>query len=378
MLRALRRLLGRPWTRAPKGGQGRVPAWALGVGDDAALLPSGAGATVACCDLLVEDVDFRRGWASFADVGHKAAAVNLSDLAAMGATGRGLLLALALGADERLGDVLALVRALHATGRRYGAPLVGGDLSYTKGPMVVSVTAFGEVRPPGLRRHGGRSGDVLAVCGPLGAARAGLAILEGELGRGAWQATPWARALVRRQLRPTPQLAAGALLATLEGVRAATDLSDGLMQDAAHLCGPRCGAVIEATALPLARGLVLAAARAAEVRGRPGQTERVEKVLGEKSAAAAGGPAARAAPAAAVARALAQRWALSGGEDFVLAVAVAPAAWPTVQRRAADAGHRLVAVGRLVRGAGVRVVGEGAANAPPAFDHFRRPRVTPP
>ncbi len=305
LLRGIARRLSRPG-----------PGVVLSVGDDAALLKSVGPNAVLTADMLVEGVDFELAWASFADVGHKAAAANLSDLAGMGAKPRALLLSLGLRPELRAKDVLSLISAMDAVGRRFGAPLVGGDLSRTRGPMVVAVTAVGEASRPLLRGRG-RPGDVIMVSGELGGAAAGLArLMAGE---------KQLATLARRQLRPTPRVALGQALARAGVVRSAADISDGLASDALHLCMSGCTVRLDAARLPLGRG--------------------VDDV----------------------------RLALTGGEDFELALAVAPERAQAAGRIGARLGVPLTAVGEVVRGRRPQITG-----LPPGtpklrgFDHFRR------
>lgn len=306
------------------------------------------GYVVACCDLLVENVDFRRRWASFADVGHKAAAANLSDLAAMGATPTALLLGLAAPATEAVADVLALVRGVHTAGLAHGAPLVGGDLSSTSGPLVVSVTALGALhdRAP-LRRRTAELGDCVMVFGPLGAARAGLALLEAGVGPRAGAMPAWMRPLARSQRRPHAQVALGLALARLRGVHAVADISDGLLADAGHLVGNGLGVTLTAETLPVALGVQRAASF----------------VHGKKSAAAT-----------------ALRWVACGGEDFVLVAAVAEGARQRVVAAARRVGAKAHLVGEVRRGAGVRLVQNGheVHLEGAAFAHFSQSPASAP
>ena len=301
-----------------------APGVIMGAGDDAALLRQIGPQAVLTCDLLVENVDFRRTWATPADIGHKAAAVNISDLAAMGARPRGLLAGLALRGDETVADVLTLLGTLDRIGRRYGAPLVGGDLSYIDGPMVVSVTAVGEVQArQALARRAARPGDAVLVSGSLGGAAAGLRMLmHHEPGMATW---------VRRQKRPTPRVALGQRLAASGKVRACADVSDGLAKDALHLVPRRSGVRIDMDRLPLMPGLA---------RAQLSQS----------------------APAL----------ALYGGEDFELVLAAAPRHVPALCALAQTIGERLTVVGQVVDRAGLQLVGGGAeALSGHAYDHFR-------
>src|SRR5919112_810939 len=224
-----------------------------GIGDDAAVLRQRAGLdTVVTADLLVEDVDFRlgSGGSSPRDLGHKALAVSLSDVAAMGARPRFCLLSVGVPRSRWRGRFL---EEFYAGGRSraeaHGVLIVGGDTSRTPERVVVDSIVLGEVRSGrAVLRSGARAGDQIFVTGSLGGAAAGLRILEGRGGR----TSRARRGLVARQLRPTPRVEWGA---TLGGRRLATsliDLSDGLSSDLAHVCREsRVGARVEAASLPL-------------------------------------------------------------------------------------------------------------------------------
>jgi thiamine-monophosphate kinase len=188
-------------------------------------------------DVLVEGVHFRLEWTSWRDLGYKAAAVNLSDLAAMGAAPEGLLVSLALPADTEVADVLELYRGLNEP----GVPVVGGD-SVAAPVVFVGVTALGRSsRVPG--RADARPGDVLVVTGELGAAAAGLHALQHGLGG--------FDELVGRHRRPPLRLEEGELLAAV--AHALVDLSDGILADAARIAERSgCRIVIEPERLPLA------------------------------------------------------------------------------------------------------------------------------
>jgi thiamine-monophosphate kinase len=240
---------------------GLRPGTRLGIGDDAALLDVG-GTAVVTQDLLADGVDFRRESVEFRGLGHKALAVNLSDLAAMGADPVAALVGLALPrgiAEEEIDDLYSGMEELAA---RHGVTLAGGDVS-AAAALVIAVTAVG--RPaPGLapvRRDGGRPGDVLCVTGGLGAAAAGLLLLDRpELAGGL--PGPVAARLREAQLRPEPRLAAGRALARA-GASAMLDISDGLALDGLRLArasGVR--AVVDPGALPLAAGVAEVAAAA--------------------------------------------------------------------------------------------------------------------
>jgi thiamine-monophosphate kinase len=198
----------------------------LGPGDDAAVIAAPDARVVASTDLLVDGRHFRRAWSEPADVGHRAAAANLADIAAMGAVPTALLVGLAVPADLPTAWVTALADGLHDECVTAGAVIVGGDVVRSE-TLVISVTALGslEGRDP-VTRAGAVPGDLVAVAGRLGWAAAGLAVLS----RGF--RSP--RVLVDAHRRPAPPYAEGPRAAAL-GATAMTDVSDGLVADLAHV-----------------------------------------------------------------------------------------------------------------------------------------------
>lgn len=295
----------------------RVP---VGPGDDCAVLAPSRGAQCITTDAVVEDVHFKRAWYSPEDIGHKALAVNLSDLASMGAVPRWFVCALALPRDFPRRELSGIARGMSALAREHGILLVGGNFTSAR-ELSLTLTAAGEVRGPPLTRAGGRPGDLLYISGTLGEARWGL--LQLQAGRRHGPA-------IRRQRRPVPRVALGRL--AVRFASAALDLSDGLAQDLGHLCeASGVGAEVELSHLPLT-------------------------------------PAVRAA--------LGWEGALAGGEDYELLLAVPPGRASAFERACARAGERVTRVGRLTRG-GSRVLRDpdGRLIAPPAgFDHFRQER----
>ncbi|HSK15349.1 MAG TPA: thiamine-phosphate kinase [Gaiellaceae bacterium] len=199
-----------------------------------------ADGVVVTLDTLVEDVHFRREWTSWRDLGWKAAAVNLSDLAALGAEPEALLVGLALPAETEAAAAVELYEGLAET----GVPVSGGDTTRA-GAVVVTVAAVGRSeRVPG--RAGARPGDLLVVTGPLGAAAAGLHVLrEGLAGFDE---------LVARHRRPPLRLEEGKRLARV--AHALVDLSDGLAGDAARIAERSgCRLVLDLEGIPRARGI---------------------------------------------------------------------------------------------------------------------------
>ena len=296
----------------------------LGIGDDAALLVVPPDhELVACVDTLVDGRHFPKDTAA-GDVGWRALAVNLSDLAAMGATPAWATLALTLPeADEEwLDDFAAGFAALAIA---HSVALVGGDT--TKGPLCITVQALGIV-PAGqaLKRSGARAGDLVYVTGWPGDAAAGLALLQGRLeGHGANRG-----ALESKFRRPEPRVAFGL---RLRGIASACiDVSDGLAADLGQLCAASgVGARIRAAELPLSRALY---ALAGEARARD--------------------------------------WALGGGDDYELLFTVAPEARARLAAVTGAIGAPAChCIGEIVAGRGVRVIGErGELPLPTGWDHF--------
>jgi thiamine-monophosphate kinase len=305
-----------------------TPRAVLGVGDDCALLQPQPGQQWAVSsDMLVEGRHFL-STVRPERLGHKALAVNLSDLAACGAKPVAFTLALAL---PRVDEVFlaGLARGLFELADLHGIELVGGDT--TAGPLNLCITVFGEV-PPGaaLRRDGARAGDALWVSHPvgggLGDARLALEVFRGQASVGGADFEA-----VRRAMElPQPRVALGLGLRGLAS--AAIDLSDGLVGDLGHvLLRSGVGAVVEVDALPLS------------------------PVLARQ------------------ARALQRECTLAGGDDYELLFTAPPAAQARVQAAALAAGVALRCIGRITAAPGLRLLdAEGAelAAAPRGFDHF--------
>jgi thiamine-monophosphate kinase len=230
----------------------------IGIGDDAAVVtPSRNAQTVLTTDAQVEGVHFERRFSAPADIGYRALAVNVSDLAAMGARPRWALLSLVLPDHLLVADLDGLIGGVAAAAGAYGMVVIGGNLARSPGPLFVDMMAVGEVgRRRLLTRDGGRPGDELYVSGTIGGARAGLEMLRAASpahGRSLEAATAGPEAsCVARYRRPEPRVRLGLAIAQARAARAAMDLSDGLA-DAVRQVGEAsgCGADIDAAALPI-------------------------------------------------------------------------------------------------------------------------------
>jgi thiamine-monophosphate kinase len=223
----------------------------VGIGDDCAVLePTPATSLLAKTDLLLEDVHFRRRWAEPADIGWKALAVNLSDIASMGGRPRWALIALACPEDTPVEEVTAFYEGALALAVRYAVTVVGGDTSSSPAGWFVNVTLLGEATEACLRSTA-RPGDVVAVTGALGRSAAGLAVLERDSAPAGVPPATLA-AVTAAHLRPEPRVAEGRWLAAAGGVTAMMDVSDGIGIDLPRLCAESgAGASVDVERLPV-------------------------------------------------------------------------------------------------------------------------------
>jgi len=303
-----------------------------GVGDDAAVLrPGPREDLVVTTDALVEGVHFERRWFDGATLGRRLAAVNVSDVAAMGAQPRFALVSLAIprGLPQRY--VEGIERGAVAMLARYGARVVGGNVTSTRGPLVCSMTLIGACARGRAWRRAARAGDAIVVAGELGAAAAGVALLRSG-GKGG--------TVVAAYTRPVPRMDVVRVLARTRLVRGAIDVSDGLSSDLIHLCeAGDVGCEIHAHALPVGRG-VRAFCRA---HGKDSTD-----------------------------------WTLDAGEDFALILCVARTRAGDVCRMIRRAGARASIIGRFTKSSGVyRVIERGAqarAFRAGGWDHMQRSR----
>ncbi len=236
--------------------KGRLPAAPafviVGIGDDAAVVePERNALEVITTDGLVEGVHFDQSFVAAADIGYKALAVNLSDLAAMGAAPRVALLSLMLPPGWPVAHVDSLLDGMMALAARARIAIVGGNIARSPGPLVVDVTVTGSVhRRRILKRSGARAGDDLYVTGTLGGSAAGLRTLRADPSA--------AGPAVDRYRRPEPRTRFGLMLGRHGAARACIDLSDGLadgVRQIAHASG--VGAIVDADAVPVADGATL-------------------------------------------------------------------------------------------------------------------------
>ncbi|HEX2217699.1 MAG TPA: thiamine-phosphate kinase [Gemmatimonadales bacterium] len=296
---------------------------ARGLGDDCALLPIGSATLALSTDISVEGVHFRVDWIEPAEIGWRAAAAALSDLAAEGAQPLGVLSAVVVPQGATDGDVVEVAGGIGEAAAAMGAVVLGGDLS--RGPVwSVAVTVVGRAERP-VTRAGARPGDGVWVTGVLGGARAAVSAWR----RGAVPADDARRAFAR----PEPRITAGLWLAA-HGARSMLDISDGLAGDAAHLAAAsdvRLRLTLEA--VPVASAAIAEARRL----GLP-----------------------------------VQQFAAEGGEDFELLVVLPPEFGDAEVREFEVAcGIALTRVGRVERGSGVRAELLGRSLELHGYDHFR-------
>lgn len=294
------------------------PASPAGPGDDCAVLPASTGSLCVTTDALVEKVHFTQPAFSLEDVGHKALAVNLSDLAAMGAKPEWFVCALALPPTFTEKEVTALSLGMRALAREHRIQLVGGNITSAR---VLSLTlTLGGSAPQPLLRSGARVDDLLYVSGTLGDAACGLANL-------AIKRPPAALApCLAAQRRPTPRVKLGLIARSF--ATAAIDISDGLLQDLSHLLkASRVGAQLWGPHLPLSRAL----------RQMP--------------------------------RPRALKYALHGGEDYQLLLAVPPSRAKAFEAACRRQHQMVTCIGQLTKKRALLL--DGRPVVPRGFDHFR-------
>lgn len=325
LIRAVSRLL-----------SGSEPGVVVGLGDDAAIVEPGGGQLVLTTDLLAEGVHFERGAISARDLGAKAITVNVSDIAAMAASPRYALVAMAMPSDVDAAWVMELYGGMRDACAEYAVALVGGDTNRAD-LVVLSIAVVGEVAPGrAVGRSGARVGDRIVVTGSLGAAAGGLALSMSPSGRAADALSrPWGRALIEALERPVARVGEAQVLGSA-GATAMMDLSDGLSRDLFRLCeSSEVGARIDLGAVPVSDALASGAA-----------------LLGVD----------------------ARDLALSGGEDYELLATMPADGVEAARAELRDRfGVRLSEIGEVIDGSGVVAVdadGSEVALEPSGWDHF--------
>lgn len=226
-----------------------------GIGDDAAVISqSSRKDLIISADMLVEDVDFKLKWSNPRSLGHKALAVSLSDIAAMG--GSPLWSIVSIGIPKVLWEADFLEEFYEGwalLAEKYGVKLVGGDISETPDKVVIDSVVGGEIRKNrAVKRSGAGPGNLIFVTGELGGAAAGLSLLEENSER-----SDFAKNLIKRQLTPVPRVKLGKILGELRIPTAMIDISDGLSSDLEHICREsKTGAVVYQDKIPIDRNLL--------------------------------------------------------------------------------------------------------------------------
>lgn len=310
----------------------------IGAGDDASAVrwaDDSGRLLLQTADLLVENVHFRKGWGSSYQLGWKSLAVNLSDIAAMGGRPLHAHLNLALPTTWSEAEIMQFRQGFFDLAEKYRVALLGGDLSASPGPLMISVMLTGAVAADRvLRRSGAHSGDVVWVSGSLGDAAAGLKLLKkGSAGR---NTSGGEKELMMAFLQPNPEIELGLVCSESRAVSALIDLSDGLAGDLGHILEMSgVGAVLDEERLPMSRALL------GEARRR--DWDHLEM-------------------------------AWRGGEDYRLLGCSPPDKFSEFASSVAERLERpLIAIGEISEGAGLRLRcrdGKIKAIAPRAFDHF--------
>jgi thiamine-monophosphate kinase len=306
------------------------PGVVVGIGDDAAVVEL-SGQALATCDVQVEGVHFTREMCTPRDIGWRALAVNLSDIAAMGGTPRYALVSLLLLPEMPVGILDGVYAGMAEIASSHGVAVVGGNISRTSGPLAIDVTLLGDGRRI-LRRDGARPGDEVWLTGTVGKAAAGLFLLRHPEVR-----VPGAETLTGAYCRPVPRVGPGQALAAAGTVTAMIDTSDGTANDLLHVADASgVGVRLDLERLPVDPGAV-AAARAA---GRD--------------------------PMA---------WALGGGEDYELLFTARPEFEASAAALGRAAGVPLTRIGEILRQEDGRWMagrdGTRTRLVPAGWDHFR-------
>ncbi len=302
-----------------------------GIGDDAAVLNLPEGhQLLTSTDLLIEGVHFRHDWTDCEALGHKAVAVNLSDIAAMGGSPRYLYLGLACPDEAEISDIDAFLRGVLDETAKYGVSLVGGDTCRSPGPWMISVTVEGSApRDQAIGRDGAQPGDLIMVSGTLGDSALALRLIEEDKDAHT--------SLLKRHHQPVAQVELGRLLGENHLASAMIDVSDGLAGDLEHILqASQVDGLIEEAELPL--------------------SEEFQVHLGK-------------APAL-------LELALYGGEDYELLFTVTPDQAPSVRELCAARQFPVTTIGYISKGSGLLSLKEKTGEVRPllvrGYDHFCR------
>jgi len=321
LISRIARIVGRPGERV-----------SLGIGDDCAVVQGSAGQLLITTDMMVEGIHFRLDWYEGSQLGHKALAASLSDVAAMGGVPRYALISIALREALPVSLIEEIYRGMVALSKHFQVELVGGDTVRSPDVVVLDVVVVGEAPRHPRQRSQAREGHLLMVTGSLGGSAAGLQLLE--------QGTSphdhrWTE-LIKRHLQPWPRVREGRELASLSGVGAMIDISDGLVRECHHLAAASEVAVeIWADHLPL----------------HPAAAELARQWNADPL-----------------------RWALFGGEEYELLVTGTPSFARQAERLLARHNVPITTIGRVLRGSGVRVRKEDGSIEPippVGWEHFR-------
>jgi len=302
---------------------------AVGIGDDAAAYTAHKdGLQLVTTDMLVEGVHFDLSYTGFRDLGHKALAANLSDIAAMGGRPRYYLISLALPEDFRVEDIEELYRGMEAMASTHGVRAIGGDTCSSVGPVVINITAIGETASKkAVTRAGARPGDDIYVTGTLGDSAGGLELLKAGVSGPEY--------LISRHLTPTPRVKAGILLAGAGLATSMIDISDGLSSDMGHILAlSGVGAVIHKENIPVS-----------------------DELLSEFG------------------KSRALKFALHGGEDYELLFTARPRARKTIMGLERRARTSFTLIGSVTEGGGALIESAGGKRAvlpPKGYEHFRK------
>lgn len=300
----------------------------IGIGDDAAAFKSTEGhLSLVTSDMLVEGVHFDLALCDSLTLGRKSLAVNLSDLAAMGAKPRYFLLSLAIPAAVTVEFLDGFIAGIMQRAEQFGVTLVGGDTCSSAGGLVISITAIGEQLPDlVVSRSGARPGDLLFVTGTLGDSALGLELLRKGERHGP---------IVERHLDPEPRVAAGILLAESGAATAMIDVSDGLLADLGHILRlSKVGARVELETVPLSHGY----------------TEEISRLAGDPFSLA-----------------------LGGGEDYELLFTAPPLLRDRVFTLMAECGVGVSLIGEITASGRLSVInadGEEYRTARKGYNHF--------